>query len=78
MYQEIFNKTERPGRVAQSVARLSDSRARGPGFDIQSGQIPLFLPPLIQEGQYQLLAKECARSTGESLRPSMAAQEKCG
>ena len=41
------------------VGSLSDERARGPGFDTQSGQIFSFLLPLIQEGQLSV--------TGESM-----------
>ena len=37
----------------------SDSRARGPGFDIRSGHIISFLLPLSQEGQLSV--------TGESM-----------
>ena len=39
-----------------AVGNASDSRARGPGFDIRSGHILLFLP----KGSCQLLAKVCA------------------
>ena len=36
---------------------MSDSRAKGPGFDTQSGHILLFLLSLIQEGQLSVTAK---------------------
>ena len=38
-----------PGRVAQSVGRLT--RKSGPGFDTRSGNMLSFLLPLFQEGQ---------------------------
>ena len=41
-----------------AVGKVSDIRARGPGFDTRSGHILLFLFLLIQEGQ--LSAKVCA------------------
>ena len=41
-----------------AVGSTSDSRARGPEFDIRSGHILSFLHPLIQEGQLSV--------TGES------------
>ena len=37
----LFDVVRVPGRIAQSVA--SDSRARGPGFDIRSSHILSFL-----------------------------------
>ena len=46
-----------PGRVAQSVGRLT--RKSGPGFDTRSGNILSFLLPLFQEGQLSV--------TGESM-----------
>ena len=42
-----------------AVSCASDSRARGPGYDILLGHILLFLLPLIQEGQFAV--------TGESM-----------
>ena len=42
-----------------TVSRVSDSRARGPWFDTQSGHILSFLHLLIQEGQLSV--------TGESM-----------
>ena len=42
------------------MGSASDSRAKGPGFDTQSGHILSFLLPLIQEGQLSV--------TGESMR----------
>ena len=36
---------------------MSDSRARGAGFDTQSGRILLFLLVLIQEGQLSVTGK---------------------
>ena len=42
-----------------TVCSVSDSRARGPGFDTRSGRILSFLLPLIQEGQLSV--------TGESM-----------
>ena len=53
--------------------RASDSRARGPVFDTQSGHLLLFLFPLIQE-RY-LLPKVCALSTCKLLRRSKPALE---
>ena len=35
----------------------SDSRARGPGFDAQSGHILLFILSLIQKGQLSVTGK---------------------
>ena len=35
----------------RAVKRVSDSRARGPRFNTQSGNTLSFLLPLIQEGQ---------------------------
>ena len=44
-----------PGRVAQSVTRLTLERARGPGFYTRSGTYILsFLLPLIQEGKFSI------------------------
>ena len=42
-----------------AVGSASNSRARGPGFDTQSGHILSFLLSLIQEGQLSV--------TGESM-----------
>ena len=42
-----------------AVGSASDSRARGPGFDTQYGNILSFLLPLVQEGQLSV--------TGESM-----------
>ena len=36
---------------------MSDSRARGPGFDTRSGYILSFLLSLIQEGQLSVTGK---------------------
>ena len=53
----------KPGCVAQSVGHLT--RKSGVLGSIPgSGNILSFLLPLFQEGQFQLLAKVCARSTG--------------
>ena len=57
-----------------AVGSTSDSRARGSGFDTRSGHTPSFLLPLIQDWQLSV----CARSTGQPLRRSKSAQEKCG
>ena len=40
-----------------AVGRVSDSRARGPRFDIRSGHILSFLLSLIQEGQLSVSGK---------------------
>ena len=40
-----------------AVGSASDSRARGPGFDIRSGHILSFLLPLIQDGQLSVTGK---------------------
>ena len=61
-----------------AVGSTSDPKARGPGFDTRSGHILPFLLPLIQEGQLSGMAKVCAPSTGQPLRRSKPAQEKCG
>ena len=51
-----------------AVGSASDSRDRGPGFDIWSGHILSFLLPLIQEKHpSQLLAKVCARNNRTGL-----------
>ena len=47
------------GFVIKEIGSTSDSRARGPGFDIRSRYILLFLLQLIQEGQLSV--------TGESM-----------
>ena len=54
-----------PGAGPRSaVGSVSDSRARGPGFDTWSGLILSFLLPLrYKKGSCQLLARVCARST---------------
>ena len=50
-----------PGRVTQSDSKSqgssSDSRARGPGFETQSGNILLLFLPLIQEVQLSVTGK---------------------
>ena len=43
----------------RSAVGRAPEQGRGPGFDIQSGHILLFLLPLIQEGQLSV--------TGESM-----------
>ena len=55
--QKCFNKANAGPRFA--VGSASDSRARDAGFDTQSGHIPSFILPLIQEGQLSV--------TGESM-----------
>ena len=40
-----------PAGPCSAVSSVSDSRARGPGFDTRSSHILSFLLPLIQEGQ---------------------------
>ena len=66
-----------PGRVAQSVGHLT----RKSGV---LGSIPglaayfRFSFHFFKKGSCQLLAKVCARSTGQPLRRSKLAQEKCG
>ena len=66
-----------PGRVAQSVGHLT----RKSGV---LGSIPglatyfRFSFRFFKKGSCQLLAKVCARSTGQPLRRSKPAQEKCG
>ena len=40
-----------------AVGSASYSRARGPGFDTQSGHILSFLLPLIQEGRLSVTGK---------------------
>ena len=61
---EIQLNRDEKSQVRQAGSRsafgsVSDSRARGPGFDIRSGNIFSFLLPLIQEGQLSV--------TGESM-----------
>ena len=66
-----------PGRVAQSVGHLT----RKSGV---LGQIPglatyfRFSFRFFKRGSCQLLAEVCAQSTGQPLRRSKPAQEKCG
>ena len=66
-----------PGRVAQSVGHLT----RKSGV---LGSIPglakyfRFSFRFYKKSSCQLLAKVCARSTGQPLRRSKPAQEKCG
>ena len=57
-FQNYSNKV-----MSHINSSVSDSRARGPGFDTWSGHILLFLLPLVQEGQFQILEKVCAGST---------------
>ena len=59
---------------SSAEGRASYSRARGPGFNTQSGNILSFLFPLIQEGQFSVTSK-CAQSAG-SLWRYMPPQEK--
>ena len=47
------------GLPRSAVGSASDARAKGPGFDTQSGHILSFLLPLIQGGQLSV--------TGESM-----------
>ena len=66
-----------PGRVAPSVGH--ETRKSG-----VLGSIPglatyfRFSFRFFKKGSCQLLAKVCARSTGQPLRRSKPAQEKCG
>ena len=67
----------RPGRVAQSVGRLTrKSGVLGsiPGLETYFR----FSFRFFKKGSCQLLAKVCARSTGQPLRRSKPAQEMCG
>ena len=47
--------------VHSAVSSVSNSRARGPRFDTQSGCILSFLLPLIQEGQLSVTGKSMCR-----------------
>ena len=72
----IYFTANKPGRVAQSVGHLT----RKSGV---LGSIPglatffRFSFRFFKKGSCQLLAKVCARSTGQPLRRSKPAQEKC-
>ena len=59
------------GSTHSAVVSTSDSRARGPGLDTQSGSSLPF--PL--QGNCQLLAKVSALSTDQQLRQSKPVQE---
>ena len=62
-----------------AVGRTPDSQVKGPGFNIQSGHILLFLLPLIQEGQLSVTGESmCTKYWLTTLRRSKPAQEKCG
>ena len=67
-----------PGRVAQSVGHLT--RKSGVLGSIPGLATCTFVSPsaFFNKGSCQLLAKVCARSTGQPLRRSKPAQEKCG
>ena len=73
----LSNLCFEPGRIAQSVGHLT----RKSGV---LGSIPglatyfRFSFRFFKKGSCQLLAKVCARSTGEPLRRSKPALEKCG
>ena len=58
-----------------AVGGVSDSRARGPGFDTQFGHLLSFLLPLIKDGQLAVMAKVLALITGKPFRRSMSVQE---
>ena len=47
----------RPANPHIAVSSTFDSRTIGPGFDIQSGHILLFLLPLIQEWQLSVIGE---------------------
>ena len=47
-----------PGRVVQSVARESDSGARGPGIDTRSDHSLSFRLPLIQDEQLSVTGEK--------------------
>ena len=62
LHESITNIQVSTGRRAEphsAVSSMSDSRARGPGFNTRSSHILLFLLPLIQEGGLSV--------TGESM-----------
>ena len=72
-----FGRHFAPGRVAQLVGHLTrKSGVLGsiPGLATYFG----FSFRFFKKGSCQLLAKVCARSTGQPLRRSKPAQEKCG
>ena len=77
VFNRLSTEGEKPGRVAQSVGHLT----RKSGV---LGSIPglatyfRFSFRFFKKGSCQLLAKVCARSTGQPLRRSTPAQEKCG
>ena len=77
MKDQTAETVAKPGGVAQSVGHL----ARKSGV---LGSIPglatYFRFPFrfFKKGSCQLLAKVCARCTGQPLRRSKPAQEKCG
>ena len=66
-----------PGRVVQSVGHLT-SKSEGLGLIPGLATCFCFSFCWFKRGSCQLLVKVCARSTGEPLRPSKPAQEKCG
>ena len=66
-----------PGRIAQSVGHLT--RKSGVlGSILGLATYFRFSFRFFKKGSCQLLAKVCAQSTGQSLRRSKPAQEKCG
>ena len=68
-------KIKEPGRVAQSIARLTqEPEIPGSTPGTVRPHSFVFLPP-IREGSCQLLAKVCALNTGQPLRRSKPAQE---
>ena len=69
--------TKLPGRVAQSVGHLT-RKSEVPGLISGLATYFRFSFRFFKKGSCQLLAKVCARSTGQPLRRSKPAQEKCG
>ena len=66
-----------PGRVAQSVGHLTrKSGVLGSILGLATNF--RFSYRFFKKDSCQLLAKVCARSTGQPLRRSKPAQEKCG
>ena len=61
-FSVIHVSTDNHAGPGGAVGSASDSRARGPGFDTQSGHILSFLLPL-KESRCQLQGKVCGRST---------------